>query len=324
MSRTIPAAAPPSVTDIPAKPGFVKRTYSIKVVTPLLGGGVTARKNDPETLIRVPSIRGHLRQWWRATIPGAANVTAEGLRDAESALWGSTSIASPVEISVAVKKPGHAPAQNELNLQEHDRLFPVFHADVPNIRLGVEFELTLRFPETATAAMENTLWAWTTFGGIGAKTRRGCGALYSKAFGVRLHQGDLYVQHWTGRVGHAPTPATWPRLKLLPLVRLHKPTEAPLPPLRAWRLGIESYRSFRQKGPEGYGLQAFEGLGYAGKMGRMASPMILRPAVWADGAAAAPMVVLLQVDSGRADTGKALSAVARHFQQQGFVPAGEY
>lgn len=45
------------------------------------------------------------------------------------------------------------------------------------VRDGVEFTLTLRYPVDRAEDVSAALWAWETFGGIGARTRRGFGAL---------------------------------------------------------------------------------------------------------------------------------------------------
>jgi len=45
------------------------------------------------------------------------------------------------------------------------------------VRDGVFFTLTIFFPEEKKDEVEAALWAWETFGGIGARTRRGFGAL---------------------------------------------------------------------------------------------------------------------------------------------------
>jgi CRISPR-associated protein Cmr1 len=45
------------------------------------------------------------------------------------------------------------------------------------VRDGVLFTLTIYFPEEKKDEVEAALWAWETFGGIGARTRRGFGAL---------------------------------------------------------------------------------------------------------------------------------------------------
>lgn len=42
---------------------------------------------------------------------------------------------------------------------------------------GIEFTLTITFPDAYVDEVKTALWAWETFGGIGARTRRGFGAL---------------------------------------------------------------------------------------------------------------------------------------------------
>lgn len=51
------------------------------------------------------------------------------------------------------------------------------HVFVEDVRNGVVFLLHLSFPQIWSTEIEATLWAWETFGGIGARTRRGFGAL---------------------------------------------------------------------------------------------------------------------------------------------------
>lgn len=43
------------------------RIYEIELITPMFGGGVLTRENDPSFPIRPTSIRGQLQFWWRAT-----------------------------------------------------------------------------------------------------------------------------------------------------------------------------------------------------------------------------------------------------------------
>jgi len=49
--------------------------------------------------------------------------------------------------------------------------------DTKTVVENIEFALTITFPQTDQAEVEAALWAWETFGGIGARTRRGFGAL---------------------------------------------------------------------------------------------------------------------------------------------------
>ena len=41
-------------------------TIGLECITPVIGGGVRAREPDTVDIVRVPSIRGQLRFWWRA------------------------------------------------------------------------------------------------------------------------------------------------------------------------------------------------------------------------------------------------------------------
>jgi len=81
----------------------VTRSYEIEVITPIFGGGTEAGVNDPVTLIRPSSIRGHLRFWWRAT-RGANCASVSELRQREGEIWGTTDNPSPVCIEVEVEK----------------------------------------------------------------------------------------------------------------------------------------------------------------------------------------------------------------------------
>lgn len=94
------------------------RHYEIELITPMFGGGVETRVNDPSFPIRPTSIRGQLQFWWRATV-GAQYASLQELRSAQSAVWGDTTRASRVQVRVelfdkssepkacAVIKPNH-------------------------------------------------------------------------------------------------------------------------------------------------------------------------------------------------------------------------
>ena len=49
--------------------------------------------------------------------------------------------------------------------------------ETKTVRVGVTFKLTLTYPKVYEDDLQAALWAWETFGGIGARTRRGFGAL---------------------------------------------------------------------------------------------------------------------------------------------------
>ena len=93
--RSIPSqfATPPAAPT--RREQFLELDFS--VMTALYGGGAEAGKNDVEDPFRVPSIRGHLRFWWRATI-GGRFTDVESLRRAEAKVWGDTDQASGVRV----------------------------------------------------------------------------------------------------------------------------------------------------------------------------------------------------------------------------------
>ncbi|NPV63072.1 MAG: hypothetical protein HPY61_10690 [Methanotrichaceae archaeon] len=85
------------------------------------------------------------------------------------------------------------------------------------------------------------IWAWTNFGGIGSRTRRGCGALFCRETAPRNRAdiGKWYKDHLDGldRYKHRP----WPTL---PFKILIGSTEGK--PVDEWPKAIEILRSFRQ------------------------------------------------------------------------------
>src|ERR1700722_8551990 len=97
--------------DCPKKPNAIVeagRSYEIELITPMFGGGVEPRVNGPSFPIRPTAIRGQLQFWWRATV-GARSATLAELREAQSAVWGSTECASRVQVLVENVRAG-APA----------------------------------------------------------------------------------------------------------------------------------------------------------------------------------------------------------------------
>ena len=120
--RVAPLAAPESV---PRKAQHSEeRKYQF--LTYVFGGGVKIREHekpgDPITPVRVASIRGQLRFWWRACNPSHCETMAE-LRQREGEIWGTTSRASKVEVvlDTKVSKPGAVPC---FKYNDKQRLVP--------------------------------------------------------------------------------------------------------------------------------------------------------------------------------------------------------
>jgi CRISPR-associated protein Cmr1 len=188
------------------------RTYEL--ITPLFGGGAAPGSSDPVTVIRASEIRGHLRFWWRACQGGRFVKNLAAMKRAEDALWGAAStvkqpLPSCVILDVSVTRQGKKRAPFTVVPGKPDksgkpRPTPRAHEDVSSayisfplqptdaeIKSGgigmetkcvldnVGFQLSVTFPEQGE--IENDIaaafWAWETFGGLGARTRRGFGAL---------------------------------------------------------------------------------------------------------------------------------------------------
>jgi len=186
---------PKTIEPVPKK-GWSQTTRHYKVIIPLWGGGVKANENDPITLIRGSSIRGHLRFWWRAIRGNSNGSSLAAMRTRENEIWGSTESPSQVKISVQVTKPGSkfqpTNFKNEsiqdvgaMNSKDAYVTFPlrlskedkINNKPPATLKENVEFELELEYPDSLKKEVEAALWAWQTFGGVGARTRRGMGAI---------------------------------------------------------------------------------------------------------------------------------------------------
>jgi CRISPR-associated protein Cmr1 len=188
--------------------------YRCKLVTPMYGGGVEAGKVDEKMPIRATAIRGQLRFWWRIAHrqlfiqDGKLNSQAMFLRERE--LWGGLGDAEALAASkVVIKlqgkvanavfepaakyaKKGDGSFKSMPDWEPWAEGYSLFPAqgkagragiETPPPKLlkpGAEWEMSINLPvlqgddrrETETAV----LW-WASFGGLGARTRRGLGAI---------------------------------------------------------------------------------------------------------------------------------------------------
>jgi CRISPR-associated protein Cmr1 len=193
MSRTPPTQNPPELT-VRAHDTITEiRKYAL--ITPLFGGGVDPATADPISVVRASEVRGQLRFWWRATRGGQFGGDLKALRAAEEALWGGPAreengkpAGGQSQVQVVITK-WHRGAEDIPFENKNNRLayaaFPLqpdsasqkAGAAIKPVLKDVRFTLALSFPAKQRADVEAALWAWETFGGIGARTRRGFGAL---------------------------------------------------------------------------------------------------------------------------------------------------
>lgn len=236
--------------------------YDCTLVTPMYGGGVKAGEVDTAMPIRATAIRGQLRHWWRLLNrrDGNGNLrTSKALFEAERALWGGlgdaeTLAASKVAVSVAAQgvtqhglQPVATYSQREGKLRGPEFgnlpgyvLFPgqgksergkVAEQPKQLLMAGFKFRLTLHFDRELPAAhreqvREAVRW-WATFGGVGARTRRGCGAVEvidADRKLVRVDESAVQKQGWRLVVGTGGGDA-----------------------IGAWKQAADALKDFRQK-----------------------------------------------------------------------------
>jgi CRISPR-associated protein Cmr1 len=265
----LPACPGVPVAPLPSN----QRDYDIEIITPLFGGGVSAGVNDADFPIRPTSVRGQLQFWWRATV-GAQYETKEQLRAAQSALWGDTSKASSVRIRVQqVRADAAMPCarfDRDRDNPETFRSMPTWQTPFQNTalpyvlfpfqgqlnknRLEIDrnpascihkasFRLTISFDSKINFAtdVEPALWAWINFGGLGSRTRRGCGALLCRTMAPKDPQ-ELSAA-WHRYMPQLFQVREWPTLGDNLFVRSH---EQPGELIPVWNYIIEQFRHFRQ------------------------------------------------------------------------------
>ncbi|GIW83416.1 MAG: type III-B CRISPR module RAMP protein Cmr1 [Gemmatales bacterium] len=236
-------------------PGVEKRTYRIKLITPMFGGGVEAGQPDPSFSIRPTAIRGQLHYWWRLR---NNHLSVSQLRGRESEVFGDTEASSPLTVRVSkchrVKLVDPVPTYGDRFSPAAYALFAAIENGNKIIKEGAEFTLEVEWlkqaqlnarrkkqneqrakskqsqlPETIDDIgpdIEGAIHLWMTLGGLGARTRRGCGAIASTNDDVYL---DSSVVSALRNVG----------------VRIFLGDKC-RSPLDAWKQSVGDYREFRQ------------------------------------------------------------------------------
>jgi CRISPR-associated protein Cmr1 len=265
MPRTIPSCPTKPI----GKSDRETRTYEIELITPLFGGGVETRTVDTSMPIRGTSIRGQLQFWWRATV-GARCTDLKELRSEQSRVWGDTEKASPVEVVV------HYPLRQGVALRpcaefepDHNRLgmlrsmprwdarlqqtsYALFPFQGQRTRDGrqvevrpaefverLAFQLDIRFPSALWPALEPAIWAWINLGGLGSRTRRGCGSLKCTDWSPK--DVDDFRQQLGKYLPKVNAARDWPTLAAAVLLE-----NRPRGSLDAWARTINLLKDFRQ------------------------------------------------------------------------------
>lgn len=101
------------------------------------------------------------------------------------------------------------------------------------------FQLELICPDDLWTEVEAALWAWVNFGGLGSRTRRGCGAVACKELAPK-DCGEL--SDWLKSfLQENPADREWPTLAAACLIRRQSKS-----PIKSWNAVIELLQRFRQ------------------------------------------------------------------------------
>jgi len=225
-----------------AAPASAGIQLSLKIVTPVLGGGVEAGINDPLSPIRPAAVRGMLRWWWRATA-GAKCQSGPELYKKESTIWGSTDCKSPVSVEIhnPFLSPGVDAVRDDGGRKVFEQpgyaLFPAQQEIVRKFHKTGSFDLVVTCPKHFLLEIENAVRAWVFFGGVGSRTRRGLGSL------LAVSDPKFKLSMFAAFIQTLPPSASpdWSTLGQSSFI-LHKKST----PVQAWNDAVKLYKNFRQ------------------------------------------------------------------------------
>lgn len=295
------------------------QSHQCRLATPMYGGGVHAGELDRSIPIRAASIRGQLRFWWR--IVSANTLDPKEMFKREAAIWGGIGSAGPTASRVRVRVQSE-PVRDSDRLRAPDKpqarhgyaFGPAIIGNTEQwlLEAGYPFVLKLRYPGELADEVEKTLRWWAAFGGIGARTRRGFGAVHigrlaswsdagateavEKAggwlcFGSDAHDGAVgawefavgklrrFRQQGAGRLDASPTGRSyWPEADQIRRFtrrndnHRHDPVHAAGNVFPRAAFGLPINFQFKDRNDPGASV-----LLPAGSADRRASPLILRP-----------------------------------------------
>lgn len=239
---------------------IIRETREYELITPLFGGGVETKKADEISVIRATEIRGHLRFWWRATRGGQFS-TIEELKKREDAIFGSTERNSALQIEVEIKNCGQTfPDQKDYRGEPQPIVsiksplsyvaFPLREERNTRVIEKIEFSVHFVYPIQFVDDIKASLWAWETFGGLGARTRRGFGAIQNKNYSPPDQTSvETDIQNGLSKylLGN-----TWaddvPHLSVFMATR-YRVTKSQNSMVDAWKYIVGKYQQFRQFRP---------------------------------------------------------------------------
>lgn len=233
-----------------------KDPLTIHLVTPMFGGGPKSNSIDQERPIRESAIRGHLRFWWRAT-RGAVCKNANELSKREAEIFGHTEQASQIQVITHYEKD-EVKRNSKVFFKKKNHPFPRYvlsnMKDKTPYLMKAQFSLNIRLSKKTTdfelikKEVEAALWAWINFGGLGSRTRRGCGSLYCKQFSPYNKRTKSQLEKWFEQklleydIQLPVSSREWPTLS-----REFKVQAFPSSMISSWQSVIQTYETFRRR-----------------------------------------------------------------------------
>lgn len=233
-----------------------KDPLTIHLVTPMFGGGPQSNSIDQERPIRESAIRGHLRFWWRAT-RGSACKNANELSKREAEIFGHTEQASQIQVVTHYEKD-EVKRNSKVFFKKKNHPFPRYvlsnMKDKTPYLMKAQFSLNIRISKKTTdfelikKEVEAALWAWINFGGLGSRTRRGCGSLYCKQFSPHNKRTKSQLEKWFEQklleydIQLPASSREWPTLS-----REFKVQAFPSSMISSWQSVIQTYETFRRR-----------------------------------------------------------------------------
>ncbi|WCN08281.1 type III-B CRISPR module RAMP protein Cmr1 [Marinomonas mediterranea] len=157
------------------------KKYECTLITPLYGGGVEAGHVDKDMPIRASEIRGHLRFWWRLLY---GTNDSRNTFHREKAIWGGIGIKEAVKSKVSIRINSNSKSTAGSKATNHSYALFSTRGSKPDDSLiaeGYSFILNIKISDSSEGdtikQVTETLRWWGSFGGIGARTRRGVGAI---------------------------------------------------------------------------------------------------------------------------------------------------
>jgi len=157
--------------------GIEEREFECEIVTPMFLHGADPQRAE----LRVPSIKGALRFWWRA-IYGSCNI--QKMYEEESGLFGNTSTKSCVKICI-IENNLSSPSQDKIskttfNIYEYLAYgYRVKDTIKQHIDKG-SFKIRVSYPKSQEGEISNALQCLFSYSGLGSKSRNGFGSIQCK------------------------------------------------------------------------------------------------------------------------------------------------